>query len=116
MTSPKVIDLRCRPAFLHDFFGANPGSPGYETACHPDAAVYYPIYEACSRLGVPVFLMPLLTIQVLAASFDALTNHASAQVMNHAAAGGRYSPLTLSTGRNKASWASGCKVAAFSKG
>jgi len=27
-----VIDLRCRPAYLHDFFGANPGSPGYETA------------------------------------------------------------------------------------
>lgn len=163
MTSPKVIDLRCRPAFLHDFFGANPGSPGYETARwlnrrvstrgpddhfsrsltqegflaeireaglskavvvgrhtpgqqisnrliheithghdellgiagvdpvlqgteaalqeinhaitqlglagidlepgfgkparHPDDAVYYPVYEECSRLGVPVFLM-----------------------------------------------------------
>ena len=28
----KVIDLRCRPAYLHDFFGANPGSPSYETA------------------------------------------------------------------------------------
>jgi predicted TIM-barrel fold metal-dependent hydrolase len=28
----KVIDLRCRPAYLHDFFGANPGSLGYETA------------------------------------------------------------------------------------
>ena len=28
----KVVDLRCRPAYLHDFFGAHPGSPGYETA------------------------------------------------------------------------------------
>jgi len=27
-----VIDLRCRPAFLHDFFGATPGSPEFETA------------------------------------------------------------------------------------
>ncbi|MQT14573.1 amidohydrolase family protein [Segnochrobactrum spirostomi] len=27
-----IIDLRCRPAFLHDFFGATPGSPEFETA------------------------------------------------------------------------------------
>ncbi len=27
-----VIDLRCRPAYLHDFFGATPGTPDYETA------------------------------------------------------------------------------------
>lgn len=28
----KVIDMRCRPAYLHDFFGATPGSPEYDTA------------------------------------------------------------------------------------
>lgn len=28
----KVIDMRCRPGFLHDFFGATPGTPEYETA------------------------------------------------------------------------------------
>lgn len=28
----KVIDLRCRPAYLHDFFGATPGTPEYATA------------------------------------------------------------------------------------
>ena len=28
----KVIDMRCRPAYLHDFFGATPGSPEYATA------------------------------------------------------------------------------------
>jgi predicted TIM-barrel fold metal-dependent hydrolase len=28
----RVIDLRCRPAYLHDFFGATPGSPGADTA------------------------------------------------------------------------------------
>lgn len=28
----KIIDLRCRPAYLHDFFGATPGSKSYETA------------------------------------------------------------------------------------
>lgn len=27
-----VADMRCRPAYLHDFFGANPGSTGYEAA------------------------------------------------------------------------------------
>ena len=27
-----VIDMRCRPAFLHDFFGATPGSPEPATA------------------------------------------------------------------------------------
>jgi predicted TIM-barrel fold metal-dependent hydrolase len=27
-----VIDMRCRPAYLHDFFGATPGSAGNETA------------------------------------------------------------------------------------
>lgn len=27
----KVIDMRCRPAYLHDFFGATPGSPEYDT-------------------------------------------------------------------------------------
>ncbi len=27
-----VVDLRCRPAYLHDFFGATPGSPEFETA------------------------------------------------------------------------------------
>lgn len=31
-TTPRVIDLRCRPAFLHDFFGATPGSPEHATA------------------------------------------------------------------------------------
>ncbi|UJB64271.1 amidohydrolase family protein [Acidovorax sp. YS12] len=30
--SRRVIDMRCRPAFLHDFFGATPGSPEYATA------------------------------------------------------------------------------------
>jgi predicted TIM-barrel fold metal-dependent hydrolase len=28
----RVIDLRCRPAYLHDFFGATPGSPGEAAA------------------------------------------------------------------------------------
>lgn len=28
----RVIDMRCRPAYLHDFFGANPGSAGYAAA------------------------------------------------------------------------------------
>jgi len=28
----KVIDMRCRPAFLHDFFGASPGTPSYQAA------------------------------------------------------------------------------------
>ncbi|MGE8499721.1 MAG: amidohydrolase family protein [Pseudomonas sp.] len=28
----KVIDLRCRPAYLHPFFGALPGSPEHATA------------------------------------------------------------------------------------
>ena len=28
----KVIDMRCRPAYLHDFFGATPGSTEYATA------------------------------------------------------------------------------------
>jgi len=28
----KIIDMRSRPAFLHDFFGANPDSAGYQTA------------------------------------------------------------------------------------
>lgn len=28
----KVIDMRCRPAFLHDFFGATPGSAAHDTA------------------------------------------------------------------------------------
>lgn len=28
----RVIDMRCRPAFLHDFFGATPGSPEHATA------------------------------------------------------------------------------------
>ncbi|MBV8621340.1 MAG: amidohydrolase [Curvibacter sp.] len=27
-----AIDMRCRPAYLHDFFGATPGSPGEATA------------------------------------------------------------------------------------
>lgn len=31
MTTP-VIDMRCRPAFLHDFFGATPGTAAFETA------------------------------------------------------------------------------------
>ena len=30
--SHRVIDMRCRPAFLHDFFGATPGSPEHATA------------------------------------------------------------------------------------
>ncbi|MDR2030996.1 MAG: amidohydrolase family protein [Azoarcus sp.] len=28
----KIIDMRCRPAFLHDFFGATPGSPEHAAA------------------------------------------------------------------------------------
>ncbi len=28
----RVIDMRCRPAYLHDFFGKTPGSPGEATA------------------------------------------------------------------------------------
>ena len=28
---PPIIDMRCRPAFLHDFFGRSPGTPDYET-------------------------------------------------------------------------------------
>ncbi len=28
----KIIDLRSRPAYLHDFFGATPASAGFETA------------------------------------------------------------------------------------
>lgn len=27
-SSQRVIDMRCRPAYLHDFFGATPDSPG----------------------------------------------------------------------------------------
>jgi len=27
-----IIDLRCRPAYLHDFFGRTPGTPEFETA------------------------------------------------------------------------------------
>ena len=30
--SRRLIDMRCRPAFLHDFFGATPGSPEHATA------------------------------------------------------------------------------------
>ena len=26
----KVIDMRSRPAFLHDFYGKTPGTPEYE--------------------------------------------------------------------------------------
>ena len=26
-----VIDMRCRPSFLHRFFGASPGTPEFET-------------------------------------------------------------------------------------
>ncbi|WP_298236395.1 amidohydrolase family protein [uncultured Azohydromonas sp.] len=29
-TSNTVIDMRSRPAFLHDFYGATPGTPSYE--------------------------------------------------------------------------------------
>lgn len=29
---PRVIDMRCRPAYLHDFFGKTPGSPGEDLA------------------------------------------------------------------------------------
>jgi predicted TIM-barrel fold metal-dependent hydrolase len=28
----KIIDMRCRPAFLHDFFGATPGTAAYDAA------------------------------------------------------------------------------------
>ncbi|GHT85302.1 hypothetical protein AGMMS49543_16470 [Betaproteobacteria bacterium] len=28
----KIIDMRCRPAFLHDFFGATPGNPAHDAA------------------------------------------------------------------------------------
>ncbi|RJF79716.1 amidohydrolase [Azospirillum cavernae] len=31
MTRP-IIDLRSRPAFLHDFYGATPGTPAYDAA------------------------------------------------------------------------------------
>lgn len=31
-TGQRVIDMRCRPAYLHDFFGKTPGSPGEATA------------------------------------------------------------------------------------
>lgn len=27
-----IIDLRCRPSYLHDFFGRTPGTPEFETA------------------------------------------------------------------------------------
>ena len=27
----QIIDMRCRPAFLHDFFGKTPGTPEYDT-------------------------------------------------------------------------------------
>lgn len=30
--SRRIIDMRCRPAFLHDFLGATPGSPEHATA------------------------------------------------------------------------------------
>ncbi len=29
----KIIDMRSRPSFLHDFYGATPGSKEYETVC-----------------------------------------------------------------------------------
>lgn len=32
MSSKKIIDMRSRPAFLHDFFGATPGTQAFETA------------------------------------------------------------------------------------
>lgn len=28
----RIIDLRCRPSFLHDFYGKTPGTQAYETA------------------------------------------------------------------------------------
>ncbi len=28
----KIIDLRCRPAYLHPFFGGVPGSPEHYTS------------------------------------------------------------------------------------
>lgn len=31
-TGQRVIDMRCRPAYLHDFFGATPSSPGETVA------------------------------------------------------------------------------------
>lgn len=31
-TEQRVIDLRCRPAYLHDFFGATPGTQAFESA------------------------------------------------------------------------------------
>lgn len=30
--TPRIIDLRCRPAYLHDFFGATPGNAAHATA------------------------------------------------------------------------------------
>ena len=27
-----IIDMRCRPAYLHDFFGATPGTAANDTA------------------------------------------------------------------------------------
>ncbi|MBV8679054.1 MAG: hypothetical protein JO338_01250, partial [Aquitalea sp.] len=27
-----IIDMRCRPAYLHDFFGATPGNAAFEAA------------------------------------------------------------------------------------
>lgn len=32
MSSRKIIDLRSRPSFLHDFYGATPNTPEYEVA------------------------------------------------------------------------------------
>jgi len=31
-SAPRIIDIRSRPAFLHDFYGATPGSAGHATA------------------------------------------------------------------------------------
>lgn len=31
-TQRRIIDMRCRPTYLHDFFGATPGSPEHDTA------------------------------------------------------------------------------------
>jgi predicted TIM-barrel fold metal-dependent hydrolase len=31
-THPTIIDMRSRPSFLHDFYGATPGTPSYDVA------------------------------------------------------------------------------------
>jgi hypothetical protein len=39
MAAPKIVDMRCRPSFLHRFFGAEPGTPEFETVRWMNARV-----------------------------------------------------------------------------